>query len=36
MKKCDFNPLSADHEYYRFLSFLLVDEIADIGNEMCV
>ena len=30
------NPYPADHDYCRFSLFLLVSEIAVIGNEMCV
>ena len=30
-----FNPYPADHDYCRFKSVLLVDEITVIGNEMC-
>ena len=30
------NPLPADHDYVRFYSSLLVDQITVIGHEMCV
>ena len=30
------NPYPADHDYCRFQPVLLVDQITDIGNEMCV
>ena len=30
------NHLPADHDYCRFYPVLVVDQITDIGNEMCV
>ena len=30
------NPYPADHDYFRFYSALLVDQITVIGNEFCV
>ena len=32
----NINPYPADHDYCRFQSVLLVDQITVIGNEMCV
>ena len=36
MLRKSFNSYSADHNYYRFYPILLVVQIIDIGNEMCV
>ena len=33
---CSIEPYPADHDYCRFLSVLLVDQITVIGNDMCV
>ena len=30
------HPYSPTHDYCRFLPILLVDQITDIGNKMCV